>query len=130
MEPSLLRWLDYYRARGGATDGLIAPRSNFRKRMRKIRRAAGIEAWPQDAPRRTYASNHLARFNDEETLRRYLGHTTTAMLRERYDKVVTRKNAIAFWRINPPKLSARDRHRKARGVGLIAATRSRRPARR
>ena len=53
MEPLLVRWLDYYVRKGGSTVGDVTPSSSLRKRLRAIRKAAGFERWPQDAPRRT-----------------------------------------------------------------------------
>ena len=38
---------------------------------------------------------------------RYPGHTARTMLREQYDKVVTKKDATAFWKISAVMLSLR-----------------------
>jgi len=108
MEPLLVRWLDYYVRNGGSTVGKVTPTRNFRKRLRNVRKAARVD-WRelQDAPRRTYASNWLAVHANETRLALYMGHTSPKMLWERYHKAVTRKQADAFWEIEPPPVSSK-----------------------
>ncbi len=83
MEPVLIRWLNYYRASRGNLTGRVAP-TGLRKRLRAVRKAAGFEEWPADAPRRAYASCHLAAHNDVDKLCRLLGHTSPVMLWAHY----------------------------------------------
>jgi integrase len=103
MEPLLVRSLKYYIKRGGAHKGPVTPLFNLRKRLRAVRKAAGIERWPQDAPRRTYASCWLAIHNDVNRLNNLMGHTSPDMLWKHYHQAVTGKQARQFWRIAPPK---------------------------
>jgi len=107
MEPLLLRWLDYYVRSGGRIDGAVVPAQNLRKRLRTIRVTAGFEHWPQDAPRRTYASNWLAANHDVNRLNNLMGHTSPAMLWRHYHRAVTQKHAAAFWKIVPPKVDSK-----------------------
>ena len=107
MESLLVRWLDYYLRCGGRTDGAIVPTKNLRKRLRAIRVRAGFQHWPQDAPRRTYASNWLATNHDVNRLNNLMGHTSPAMLWRHYHKAVTQKQASEFWKIEPPKVSGK-----------------------
>src|SRR5207248_218252 len=107
MEPLLVRWLDYYVRCGRGTDGAVVPTKNLRKRLREIRGRAGFQHWPQDAPRRTYASNWLAANHDVNRLNNLMGHTSPAMLWRHYHKAVTQKHAAAFWSIEPPKVSGK-----------------------
>jgi integrase len=116
MEPLLLRWLRYYVREGGERKGLVTPRSNLRKRLRAIRAAAGFERWPQDAPRRTYASCWLAIHADVDRLNRLMGHTSPEMLSKHYEKAVTQKQARAFWKIEPPPIRS-----KSKIIALAAA---------
>jgi integrase/recombinase XerD len=102
MEPLLFQWLDYYSRAGGRIEGELTPTSNLRKRLRALRKAAGIEQWPQDAPRRTFASCWLAVNSDVNRLNNLMGHTSPEMLWRHYHKAVTRKQAEAFWKIEPP----------------------------
>jgi integrase len=103
MEPLLVRWLDFYVGAGGRVTGLIVPKKNLRKRLRALRAAAGFQRWPQDAPRRTYASCWLAAYADVNRLNNLMGHTSPAMLWRHYHKAVTQRQAASFWKIEPPK---------------------------
>jgi integrase len=103
MEPLLVKWIDYYIRAGGSTNGDVTPASNLRKRLRAIRKTAGIERWPQDAPRRTFASCWLAIRSDVNRLNNLMGHTSPEMLWRHYHKAVTQKQAASFWKIEPPK---------------------------
>ena len=107
MEPVLVRWLKYYIREGGETKGSVTPDSNLRKRLRAVRRAAGFARWPQDAPRRTYASCWLASHSDVNRLNNLMGHTSPEMLFRHYNKAVTRKQAKGFWKIEPPSTKSK-----------------------
>jgi integrase len=102
MEQPLVRWLDYYVKAGGSIGDGVTPTSNLRKRLRAVRKVAGIEQWPQDAPRRTFASCWLAIHSDVNRLNNLMGHTSPEMLWRHYHKAVTQNQAKAFWRIEPP----------------------------
>ena len=105
MEPLLVEWLKYYARRNGVMRGPIVPKHNLRKRLRAMRKAAKIVPWPQDAPRRTFASNWLAVQHDVNRLNSIMGHTSPAMLFKHYNRAVTQRNAKEFWRITPPRIS-------------------------
>jgi len=105
MEPLLVRWLDYFIKAGGSTQDGVTPISNLRKRLRAIRKTAGIDHWPQDAPRRTFASCWLAIHSDVNRLNNLMGHTSPEMLWRHYHKAVTQKQAKEFWKIEPPTKS-------------------------
>src|SRR4029453_7109594 len=93
MEPLLVRWFDYYIKTGGNIQDGVVPASNLRKRLRAVRKSAGIEHWPQDAPRRTFASCWLAINSDVNRLNNLMGHTSPAMLFRHYHRAVTQKQA-------------------------------------
>jgi integrase len=103
MDPLLVRWLHYYVRRGGRIVGDVTPGLNLRTRLREVRRAAGLERWPQDAPRRTFASCWLAMYADVNRLNYLMGHTSPEMLWRHYHKAVTQKHARGFWKIEPPR---------------------------
>jgi integrase len=107
MEPLLARWLDYYVQKGGSTSDDVTPSSNLRQRLRTIRKAAGFKRWPQDAPRRTFASCWLAVHSDVNRLNNLMGHTSPEMLWRHYHKAVTQKQAKSFWKIEPPTQKSR-----------------------
>lgn len=104
MEPLLVDWLRYYKRRKETMRGFIVPKPNIRKRLRALRNAANIVPWPQDAPRRTFASNWLAVHHDVNRLNNLMGHTSPAMLFKHYNRAVTQRNAKEFWRIAPPRI--------------------------
>jgi integrase len=103
MEPMLVEWLRYYARHKGTMSGPIVPKHNLRKRLRALRKAAKIVPWPQDAPRRTFASNWLAVHHDVNRLNNLMGHTSPTMLFKHYNRAVTQRNARAFWEIRPPR---------------------------
>ena len=105
MEPLLVNWIDHYIRAGGSTNGDVTPASNLRERLRAIRKTAGIERWPQDAPRSTFASCWLAIHSDVNRLNNLMGHTSPEMLWRHYHRAVTQKQAKAFWKIEPPTKS-------------------------
>jgi integrase len=107
MEPVLVRWLDYYIKAGGNTHDGVTPASKLRKRLRRARKTAGIDPWPQDAPRRTFASCWLAVHSEVNRLNNLMGHTSPEMLWRHYHKAVTQKQAKGFWKIEPPRYKSR-----------------------
>jgi integrase len=114
MEPLLVNWLDYYIKAGGKIEDGVTPTSNLRKRLRAVRKTAGFDRWPQDAPRRTFASCWLAVHSDVNRLNNLMGHTSPEMLWRHYHKAATQKQAKEFWKIEPPTKS------KSKIVGLAA----------
>jgi integrase len=107
MKPLLVRWLDYYIKSGGSVQDGVTPTSNLRKRLRVVRKAAGIDRWPQDAPRRTFASCWLAVHSDVNRLNLLMGHTSPEMLWRHYHRAVTQRHAKTFWKIEPPSGSSK-----------------------
>ncbi len=94
--PNLKAWLKPL----AHAEGRITP-PNLRDKLDAIRKRAGIENWPQNGLRHSYASYHLAKFQDAAALALQMGHTTTAMLFAHYREVVTPETAEAFWNIKP-----------------------------
>ena len=107
MERVLRAWLRFYIGRGGKTTGAVTPTENLRKRLRALRKAAGITRWIQDGPRKCYASYWLARKPDYARLLKNMGHTTQKMIDEHYNAAPTRKDALVFWKILPPRVSSK-----------------------
>ena len=66
-----------------------------------IRFAAGLTRWPHDALRHSFASYHLARWNDAAALALQMGHTTTAMIFSHYRRVVKESDAARYWNMFP-----------------------------
>jgi integrase len=66
-------------------------------------KAAGIERWPRNALRHTFASCHLAHFQNAGKTALQLGHTESRTLFAHYRELVKSRDAATFWNIFPPK---------------------------
>lgn len=80
--------------------GPVMPNS-FAQKMKTARKSAGIDPWPANGLRHSYASYHLAKFQDAPSLALQLGHKTTATLFSYYREVVTPEAAASYWNIQP-----------------------------
>jgi integrase len=94
--PNLALWLDGY----AKPTGPVAP-VNLRAFLLASRNNAKIENWPQNALRHSYASYHLAHFNDAAKLALQLGHTHTRMIFQHYRQLVKKAAAQQYWDIKP-----------------------------
>jgi len=96
MQPNLLEWLQPYRDKYGP---ICLP--GYYKQMVEDRCKAGINDWPSNAMRHSFASYHLAAFRDAPALSLELGHTTPQVVFQHYREVVAPSEAERFWRIVP-----------------------------
>lgn len=94
--PNLKRWLESHRR----VEGQLVP-PNLRKLSEAAQKKAGIRDWPVNGLRHSFASYHLAHFQDAPALALQMGHTTTAMLFSHYREVVTPEDAERYWHIRP-----------------------------
>jgi len=102
IEPNLKGWLNYYISNGGSpTAGSVTPLTNLPANLSKIRHAAGIDRWPQDVMRHSYASYWLAEYADINRLTLQMGHENADMLWRHYHRAAKRKDAAAYWQIMP-----------------------------
>ena len=69
----------------------------WRKRLKAAMTAAGIENWPHNALRHSFASYHLAHFKDAAALALEMGHTDTKMIFEHYRALVAPKESVGYW---------------------------------
>ena len=102
MEPVLVKWLEFHVATGGSNVGEIAPQTNQRNRLDRIREKAGAVPWIQDVMRHSFASHWLKKFEDKGRLLGFMGHATDDMLLDHYLRAVDRKTAAHYWKIVPP----------------------------
>jgi integrase len=98
IEPNLEKWISTYVQPAGA----ITP-SDYRQILDGVRKAAGILTWPQNALRHSYASYHLAHFNDAAALALQIGHTNSNLVFQHYRQLVKPKEAARYWEIKPAK---------------------------
>jgi integrase len=96
IQPNLANWLQPY----AQVSGNVTP-PGYRVLLESAREAAAIAQWPQNALRHSFASYHLARFNDAAALALELGHTNSNLVFQHYRQLVKPKQAERYWKIAP-----------------------------
>jgi len=96
IQPNLLKWL---RPRAKLSGSVTPP--DYRALLEGARAAARIEQWPANALRHSFASYHLAKFNDAAALALELGHTNSNLVFQHYRELVKPKQAQRYWKISP-----------------------------
>jgi integrase/recombinase XerD len=82
--------------------GPIVGSAGFEIRFRALRRAAGINDWPKDVMRHSFASYHAASFKKQEETARQMGHIGgLRILRKHYVAYVPEDVANQFWALRP-----------------------------
>jgi len=92
--PNLRAWL----ATCPHTD--IAP-INLRKRLLRLRLEAGIRSWPANAMRHSFATYHLAAYQNAPKTAHELGHRNPDTLYQHYRNLATKKDAQTYFKIHP-----------------------------
>jgi integrase len=100
--PNLAKWIKPHAQRSGN----VTP-FNFRELLDAARASAAITEWPQNALRHSFASYHLAHFNDAAALALELGHTSSHLVFQHYRQLVRPKEAKRYWEISPAKTSGK-----------------------
>lgn len=98
MRKNLKAWLAPFRQLRGP---VMPSEMIWRTRLASAMKASGIEEWPHNAPRHSFASYHLAAFKDSAALALEMGHGSTKMIFEHYRALVTPKKGKEFWSIAP-----------------------------
>jgi integrase len=103
IKPNLGLWLKPY----AKTHGPVTP-SGYRKLLARARRAAGIQAWPNNVLRHGFASYYLAHFKKAGAaeLALELGHTNANLVFQHYRELVKPKEGKRYWSIPPQTESA------------------------
>lgn len=83
------------------TSGPVADPDRIRVARAQTVQAAGMSKWPGNALRHSFASYHLAQYQDAPKTAYQLGHSSPKMLAEHYDAVATAKEAAKWWQIAP-----------------------------
>jgi integrase len=96
IEDNLAAWLTPFAKKSGR---VIPP--NWRRKYSLLRKAAGLTPDRQDVTRRTYASAHLAVFNEIDALRAYMGHDSKNVLFDHFLRLMPKHDAIKYWRLAP-----------------------------
>jgi integrase len=96
IQPNLGKWLQPHAQLSGNATPL-----GYRALLETARETARIDQWPQNALRHSFASYHLARFNDAAALALELGHTNSNLVFQHYRQLVKPKQAERYWKIVP-----------------------------
>jgi len=96
IQPNLREWLGPY----ASVTGSVVP-VNARKKLDLVRKAAGLERWPQNGLRHSFASYRLASTHDAPRVAGELGHTSPQMLYSTYRELVLPTEAERYWKIVP-----------------------------
>jgi integrase len=96
IQPNLAAWLTPHQQPCGSVTPV-----NYRELFDTAREAAGLYDWPQNALRHSFASYHLANFNDAAALALELGHTNSNLVFQHYRQLVKPKDAERYWNIRP-----------------------------
>jgi integrase len=76
--------------------------NSFDERRAKVCKAAGVEKWPNDAMRHTFATYHLAMYQDAGKTSFELGHERDSkLLYKHYAGLAGKKDAERFWELRP-----------------------------
>jgi integrase len=97
IQPNLAAWLRPY----SGHKGLVAPKAQ-RKKLRHARATAGLQKWPSNGLRHSFASYRLAAIHDAPRVSAELGHTAPQLLYNTYRELVHPEEAERYWRISPP----------------------------
>jgi integrase len=95
IQPNLRAWL-------AAWLGLKVPLMpvNFARRWRRVRQAAGLEPWPRNVLRHSFATYHFARWGHEGRTAKEAGHRVD-QLHATYKALRTEAEAKAFFSVAP-----------------------------
>lgn len=84
---------------------LVEPNA-FKRKFKALRKAAGIEKWPQNGLRHSFASYHLATHGDAKNTSYQLGHRDTNVVHVHYKALVRKSDAERFWALRPSEVVA------------------------
>lgn len=96
ITPNLAKWL----APRAKKIGNVKP-SGFRGKFKTALEAAKIKKWPKNALRHSYASYHIAHFQNANQLALEMGHTDSGMIFEHYRTLISPEDAASYWKIEP-----------------------------
>jgi integrase len=97
LSANLLKWLLPYRKASGP----IIPPGNYRNRCPRLSVITGIR-WRSNGLRHSFASYHLAAYENSGKTALALGHSNPNLFFRHYRELVSAKEALAFWNLVPP----------------------------
>jgi integrase len=96
IQPNLAAWLRPY---SGMNGRIVL--EGARKKLDRVRKAAGLVRWPNNGLRHSFASYRLAAIHDAPRVAAELGHTSPQMLYSTYRELVLPEEAERYWQIAP-----------------------------
>ena len=90
-------------ANGVRAEGPVAPVRHFApyKMLRETMDAAKIKQWVNNGLRHSFASYHLAKWNNAGLLALEMGHTTNELIFAHYRALVHESEAEKYWAVFP-----------------------------
>jgi integrase len=102
-EANAQAWLNWFRL--PEKGPLVAlSDSTFRKHRLAACAAVGLDGWPDNALRRSFASYHLAAFENAARTAEVLGHTDAETTKSKYQVARKKEIALAWFALMPPFL--------------------------
>jgi integrase len=101
IQPNLSAWLAPY----SNIRGRVVP-VGARRKLSRVREAAGLTRWPKNGLRHSFTSYRLAAIHDAPRVAAELGHTGPQMLYSTYRELVLPQEAERYWKITPPAEAA------------------------
>jgi integrase len=98
LRDNLRAWLMPQRQHEGP---VMPSEATWRAGVADAMSGAGIESWPHNAARHSFASYHLAAFQNAAALALEMGHSNTKMIFEHYRALVSTKLGEKYWSIAP-----------------------------
>jgi integrase len=102
MQPNLRKWLLPFRKHKGN----VTPQSCFRELFEQARAAAGIDEWPENALRHSFASYHLAHLKNAGATALELGHHDSRITFAHYRELVKPREGERYWNLFPAATAA------------------------
>jgi integrase len=75
----------------------IVNAAEFRDNLDSLRAAAGIEKWPHNGLRHSFASYHLAMYGDPVRTATLMGHRDSNVMHQHYKALVLKSEAEKYW---------------------------------
>lgn len=98
LRSNLAKWLMPHFRKSGP---IMPTEMIYRSRLNAAMEVAQIKQWPHNCLRHSFASYHLAAFQDAAALALEMGHSNTRMIFEHYRALVPPKEGKRFWKIVP-----------------------------
>lgn len=97
IAPVLKAWLAPVLKKSGP----IVEEATFRDNLDALRKEVGMQEWPHNGLRHSFASYHLGAFGDALKTATLLGHKDPGVVHNHYKALVQRAEAARFWELRP-----------------------------